>query len=104
MSLEFLSQLPLKKSLLLPALSLAILAGCSSAPKNRYALDNDVAPEQPLSVMHIENAHPRYEPYSLQGNRDYTLRGADYQIVKDTVGFSQTGRASWYGKGRVVAL
>ncbi|MBD1575029.1 MULTISPECIES: septal ring lytic transglycosylase RlpA family protein [Vibrio] len=76
---------------------LLILAGCSSS-NDRYKLSDDVAPQKPLSVSHVEDAHPRYEPFSRSGNRDYTLRGKDYKIVKETKGFTQTGYASWYGK------
>ncbi|WP_086983299.1 septal ring lytic transglycosylase RlpA family protein [Vibrio aphrogenes] len=74
-----------------------ILAGCSSS-NDRYKLSDDVAPEDPISVANIENAHPRYEPFSRSGNKDYTLRGKHYQIVKDPTGFTQSGYASWYGK------
>ncbi|GEM75586.1 septal ring lytic transglycosylase RlpA family protein [Vibrio sagamiensis] len=79
-----------------------ILTGCSTPskkePQGRYELENDVAPTNPLSVEHIEDAHPQYEPYSLGGNRDYHLRGQSYKIIKDTKEFKQSGRASWYGK------
>ncbi|ELR8726518.1 septal ring lytic transglycosylase RlpA family protein [Vibrio vulnificus] len=76
----------------------SLLAGCSSKPEGRYSLESDVAPDQPISVEHIEDAHPRYEPYSLGGNKDYTLRGQDYKIVRDVKGFKESGIASWYGK------
>ncbi|WP_159308712.1 lipoprotein, partial [Klebsiella pneumoniae] len=39
-----------------------ILAGCSS-PGGRYDMSDDQAPDTPLSVEHIEDAHPQYEPY-----------------------------------------
>ncbi|GAA5646428.1 septal ring lytic transglycosylase RlpA family protein [Vibrio proteolyticus] len=76
----------------------AILAGCSSTPGGRYDIDDDVAPNEPISVDHIEDAQPQFEPYSLGGNKNYSLRGEDYQIVKNTSGFSEKGKASWYGK------
>ncbi len=41
-----------------------ILAGCSS-PGGRYDMSDDQAPDTPLSVEHIEDAHPQYEPYSF---------------------------------------
>ncbi len=74
-----------------------LLAGCTS-PSGRYALKSDVAPTNPISVEHIENAHPRYEPYSRGGNTDYTVLGKHYTIIKHPQGFTQTGIASWYGK------
>lgn len=86
------------KSLLALACTGMLLAGCSSAPSKRYSIDDDVAPEKPISVEHIEDVVPQYEPYSLGGNKDYTLRGADYKIVKDAKGFTEQGQASWYGK------
>ncbi|MDA0146890.1 septal ring lytic transglycosylase RlpA family protein [Vibrio sp. LaRot3] len=83
-----------------------ILIGCSSTPEkseeeqptSRYSLKDDIAPEKPISVEHIEDARPQYEPYSLGGNKDYSLRGGDYKIIKDAKGFNQKGQASWYGK------
>ncbi|MDE1237960.1 septal ring lytic transglycosylase RlpA family protein [Vibrio aestuarianus] len=72
------------------------LAGCSSS--DRYSIKDDIAPKAPISVDHIEDAQPQYEPYSLGGNRNYTLRGVNYTIIKDSNGFTEKGQASWYGK------
>ncbi len=74
-----------------------ILAGCSSQ-SGRYDIDDDVAPSQPISVDHVEDAVPKFEPYSLGGNKNYSLRGSEYQIVKQTQGYKERGQASWYGK------
>lgn len=74
-----------------------ILAGCSSS-SGRYDMPDDKAPDTPLSVEHIEDAQPQYEPYSLGGNKDYKLRGKSYSIIKQAKGFSEAGKASWYGK------
>ncbi|OMO27049.1 septal ring lytic transglycosylase RlpA family protein [Vibrio lentus] len=92
------NELPIKK--MLSIISLAVLInGCSSQEqKGRYDIDSDIAPDVPISVEHLEDAHPQYEPYSLGGNTDYTLRGEDYKIVKKTEGFTEKGKASWYGK------
>lgn len=73
-----------------------LLIGCSSG--ERYAIDQDVPPVTPISLNHIEDATPRKEPYSRGGNRDYTVRGKSYTIIKDPKGFKQKGKASWYGK------
>ena len=91
-------ELPIKK--IASILGLAILInGCSSQkPTGRYDIDSDIAPDAPISVEHLEDAHPQYEPYSLGGNTNYTLRGEDYKIVKKTEGFTEKGKASWYGK------
>ncbi|MDN3614317.1 septal ring lytic transglycosylase RlpA family protein [Vibrio gallaecicus] len=77
---------------------LVILINGCSAPSGRYSIDSDIAPDAPISVEHLEDAHPKYEPYSLGGNTNYTLRGSNYTIVKDTKGFTEEGRASWYGE------
>ncbi|MDN3609298.1 septal ring lytic transglycosylase RlpA family protein [Vibrio ostreicida] len=88
----------IKTSLFVFLCTITLLAGCSSTPSKRYSIDDDIAPEAPISVEHIEDAHPQYEPYSLGGNSDYTLRGQRYQIIKQPEGFQQEGKASWYGK------
>ncbi|MBD1555831.1 septal ring lytic transglycosylase RlpA family protein [Vibrio sp. S9_S30] len=77
---------------------LLALTGCTSPDKGRYAIADDVAPKTPLSLEHIEDAQPIFEPISLGGNKDYSLLGGSYKIVKDPKGFSQEGKASWYGK------
>lgn len=75
-----------------------VLFGCASPDSERYELEQDVPPQAPISVEHIEGITPRYEPYSLGGNKNYTLRGVSYQIVDNAEGFKQRGQASWYGK------
>lgn len=99
------------------ALVSSVIVGCSSSPSEpeatptspplsqsdryqaeRYELKDDVAPEKPMSVEHIEETIPQYEPYSLGGNKNYTVRGQRYQIIKNVEGFKQQGQASWYGK------
>ncbi|OLQ88544.1 hypothetical protein BIY21_16325 [Vibrio ponticus] len=105
------------------ALISSVMVGCSSSPsepetapttptepttpplsdsdryqEERYELKNDVAPEKPMSVEHIEEITPQYEPYSRGGNRNYTVRGKSYQVIKDPKGFKEKGQASWYGK------
>lgn len=75
-----------------------LLVGCTSEPNKRYSLEQDIAPDTPISVEHIEDATPQYEPYSRGGNKDYSLLGGEYKIIKDARGFKQEGKASWYGK------
>ncbi len=74
-----------------------LLAACADN-NSRYSQTNDEAPESVPDLSHIEDAQPRYEPYSLQGNRDYTVNGQRYQVVQNPGDFSQKGIASWYGK------
>ncbi|EGU30457.1 putative rare lipoprotein A [Vibrio sp. N418] len=99
------------------ALVSGVMVGCSSSPSEpeptpttpplsesdryqaeRYDLEEDIAPAQPMSVEHIEEMVPQYEPYSLGGTKDYTVRGQRYHIIKDPQGFKEKGQASWYGK------
>lgn len=99
------------KSLIIGSCLAALLAGCSTTSTStstssehkpskggRYQLEHDIAPDEPLSMEHIEDAQPKYEPYSLGGNKNYSLLGGTYQIIRDTSGFRQRGKASWYGK------
>lgn len=72
-----------------------LMNGCTSSPDSqsgRYDINDDIAPDVPISVEHLEDAHPKYEPYSLGGNSDYTLRGEDYKIVRDSKGFTEKAR------------
>lgn len=94
----FVDRLSIKKIVSIVGLAM-VINGCSSQkPTGRYDIDSDIAPDTPISVEHLEDAHPQYEPYSLGGNNNYTLRGEDYKIVKETEGFTEKGKASWYGK------
>lgn len=80
-------------------LTFVLLSGCS-AKQSGYALAEDIAPAQGTepSMQHIEDAVPRYEDYSTQGNRDYSIKGQTYKVMQNPGEFSETGRASWYGK------
>ncbi|OBT12888.1 hypothetical protein A9264_15795 [Vibrio sp. UCD-FRSSP16_10] len=84
--------------ILILAIALIITVGCSGSNKDRYAIDQDVPPDSPITLQHIENATPRYEPYSLGGNKDYTVRGKSYSVINNPDGFKERGKASWYGK------
>ncbi|WP_261816846.1 septal ring lytic transglycosylase RlpA family protein [Vibrio gallicus] len=85
-----------KTSFIIAGLFTLLLVGCSDS--KRYAIDQDIAPDAPITLGHIEDATPRYEPYSLGGNKDYTVRGKSYSVIDNPVGFKQKGKASWYGK------
>lgn len=65
--------------------------------KGRYALKNDKMPLNPPNVDNVPNATPKYEPYSRRGNKPYTVYGESYNVMNSSKGFSETGRASWYG-------
>lgn len=75
-------------------LLLLLLTSCSS---DRYQYANDHQPDNIPSLTHIEDAVPRYEPYSRGGNKDYRVRGINYKVLTDVTTFSEQGYASWYG-------
>lgn len=55
--------------------------------------------EIPADVANTPDAVPRREPRSSSGNpTDYEAFGKVYRILDDTEGFTESGRASWYGK------
>lgn len=66
--------------------------------KGRYSLKNDKMPLNPPNVDHVPNATPKYEPYSRRGNKPYTVYGESYNVMNTGQGFTETGRASWYGE------
>ncbi len=74
-----------------------ILAACSSQ-NSRYKISDDRAPKNAPDVTKVEDAHPKYEPYSRGGNpKTYTVLGKSYEVMPSGKGFSQSGVASWYG-------
>ncbi|WP_116473734.1 septal ring lytic transglycosylase RlpA family protein [Zobellella maritima] len=100
---------------LLPLTALGLIA-CSSQPEQtgrptpdadaaydretaggRYALRQDKMPANAPNMDHVQNAVPRYEPYSRRGNRDYNVWGSDYQVWNDVEHYQDEGLASWYG-------
>ena len=79
-----------------------IVAGCSSTGGNqgsRYSLKHDKAPDRPVDVSHVKDAVPRVEPKSRGGNKSpYTVLGKRYYVLQDSIGYTETGTASWYGR------
>ena len=73
----------------------ALLAGCSGG--GRYDMADDEAPSNAPDVTKVENAQPRFEPYSRQGNRRYTVLGKTYDVMPTSQGYTEKGIASWYG-------
>lgn len=90
---------------------MAILAGCSSAPKHTPgdvtvrprpapASDRDgVHPSPPSDLEKTPNAEPRVEEVRAAGpNRPYTVLGKSYTPQDDDGPVVQRGLASWYGR------
>ena len=78
----------------LPALLLALLAGCASRPPER---DGPEA-RPPPGLEQVPDAVPRVEPLHPRANRPYTVLGRSYTPLAADVPFRQTGAASWYGR------
>ncbi|WP_299073090.1 septal ring lytic transglycosylase RlpA family protein [uncultured Paraglaciecola sp.] len=72
------------------------VAGC--APRGRYYQHQDSAPNIIPQNVTTEDAIPRYEPYAPANMRPYTIRGIRYRPLKTGKGFSDAGKASWYGQ------
>ncbi len=76
-----------------------LLAGCGSTPK--YATSGDgIRPDlpPPADIARIPDPIPKVEPLSSYGNPDsYRVFGRTYQPLKQSLGYSERGIASWYG-------
>lgn len=73
-----------------------LLVGCSHS--GRYQQKHDSTPTRLPKAHELKDAVPRDEPHSRGGNRNYTVRGKHYQVLKSAEGFKASGVASWYGK------
>ena len=92
-------------SLLLISFSvLALVAGCSSSPKQSasrgggYYKDDGPGLHIPKNLHAIPNAQPRIEAHAPANMRPYTVLGQSYTPITSDQAFRQTGNASWYGK------
>lgn len=79
------------------------LVGCSSTStttnSGRYSMRHDKAPDRPVDVSHVKDAVPKVEPKSRGGNKSpYTVFGKQYWVMNSSLGYTETGTASWYGK------
>lgn len=103
-----------RRTLALACLTL-IVAGCASQPRSTSSsgsapspqaskgggyYQNDGPPDdENIDLASIPDAIPRDEPYSRYGNpASYEALGKTYYVLPSAAGFTQTGRASWYGK------
>ena len=77
-------------------LSILLLSACSSTG-GRYHLKDDRAPVNPPDLSKVENAHPRYEPYSKQGNKPYEVFNKKYYVLPTAKDYVEEGKASYYG-------
>ena len=89
------------RSIALYLLLVCLLPGCSffrDKSSGAY-FEDDGPPVGGPSPASVANAVPRPEPLSRIGNSPYEVYGVTYvPIRKGSVGYAQTGEASWYGK------
>lgn len=71
----------------------------SSSATSRYALENDIAFNEPIDLSAIKEVVPRPERRTAAGNKSpYTVNGRTYRVLESEAGYSETGMASWYGR------
>ena len=94
------------------AITLILLAGCattkpgdsthsgtSGSSGERYAMNKDAYPDLPPDVSGVPDAVPKVEPLSRSGNRSsYEVWGKTYHVLADPKGYTDSGKASWYGE------
>ena len=78
-------------------LILLLLSACSGQT-GRYKYANDSTPARIPTATELIDAVPKVEPYSRGGNKNYQVRGKNYQVLLHANNFKQQGIASWYGK------
>lgn len=74
---------------------LALLTACSTG---RYQQANDSIPSRLPNQAELKDATPRAEAFSRGGNKNYQVRGINYQVLPHAQNFEEIGIASWYGK------
>lgn len=62
-------------------------------------MSSDAYPDRQVDVSKVADAVPRVEPLSRSGNQStYQVLGKRYHVLSSSKGYSQTGRASFYGQ------
>lgn len=80
-------------ALVLTALLVAVVAGCSGPGARR-----DGPPADDFDASTIPDAVPRVEPLTKAGNKDpYVVFGKTYRLLPSSRGYREVGVASWYG-------
>lgn len=89
--------LSLNKAQYITLLIALSLQACSSS--QRYKINQDHGPADPVDVSDIKDAVPKAEPRSKYGNpKNYKVLGKWYSVKESSVGYKEKGIASWYGK------
>lgn len=76
---------------------LIIFISACSTQTGRYQQKHDSIPTRLPTPDELVDAVPKHEPYSRGGNKNYTVRGKNYNVLDSDKNFKQTGIASWYG-------
>jgi rare lipoprotein A len=89
--------------LALPGLLAVLLSACggggSQTTQSRYHINQDTGPDGPIDLRHVQDAVPKPEPHSRYGNpKSYVVLGKRYYVKESSLGYKETGTASWYGK------
>ncbi|RKD86900.1 septal ring lytic transglycosylase RlpA family protein [Kushneria marisflavi] len=83
-------------------IAVTLVAGCASGGGGgggRYAMSRDAYPDRQVDVSNVPDAVPRVEPLSRSGNQStYQVLGKRYHVLSSSKGYTQTGRASFYGQ------
>ena len=77
-------------------LLLTLLTACTT--NGRYQHANDSTPSRLPNQAELKDATPRAEAFSRGGNKNYQVRGINYQVLSNAQNFEEIGTASWYGK------
>ena len=77
-------------------LLVVFITSCTS--NGRYQQSKDSIPSRVPNQTEQINAVPRAEAISRGGNKDYTIRGINYQVLPTAKNFKETGIASFYGE------
>jgi peptidoglycan lytic transglycosylase len=77
--------------------SLILLTTACATYNGRYQQQHDSTPTRLPSANELQDAIPKIEEKSKGGNRDYIVRGKNYQVLSNAENFQQTGTASYYG-------
>lgn len=100
---------PTRISRFLLAIAAALLLNACSSPGGndsgdqvgRYSMRHDAPPDGngELDPDNIPDAVPVDEPRTAAGNKTpYTVLGETYDVMPESTGYEQVGKASWYGK------
>lgn len=79
----------------------ACTTGGGDSQSDRYAMRHDAPPDSDsgLDPDNIADAVPVDEPRTAAGNKSpYTVLGETYEVMPESNGYEEIGKASWYGK------